>query len=165
LIDELGIARCGLVGHSMGGGVAVLVAAARPEIASLVVSAEGVLDAEDDEASEAQSEAGYVQRGFPELLDAQQREALEAPRGLRAAHLGMTRGIEPRALYREEASMRDGTDPSIRIVLAGLTMPRWYLVGELSDPANLRDELAAIGVGWKVVPQAGHPMGLQNPAG
>ena len=26
-------------------------------------------------------------------------------------------------------------------------------------------KLAAIGVGWKIVPETGHPMGLQNPEG
>src|SRR6187549_2362099 len=41
LIDALGVSRCGLVGHSMGGGIAVHVAAARPEIVSMLVMAEG----------------------------------------------------------------------------------------------------------------------------
>jgi hypothetical protein len=45
-------------------------------------------------------------------------------------------------------------------------MPRWYLNGELSSrEPDLERELASVGVGWKVVPQTGHPMGLQNPAG
>lgn len=45
-------------------------------------------------------------------------------------------------------------------------MPRWYLLGELSDPdPEFRQSMAAIGVGWKVVPATGHAMGLQNPAG
>jgi hypothetical protein len=45
-------------------------------------------------------------------------------------------------------------------------MPRWYLNGEFSDPyPEFERELAATGVGWKVVPQTGHPMGLQNPEG
>ena len=30
---------------------------------------------------------------------------------------------------------------------------------------TLQRDLAAIGVGWKVVPDTGHPMGLQNPEG
>ena len=56
-------------------------------------------------------------------------------------------------------------DPSIRGLISGLEIPRWYLMGELSDPEDLQAELAAMGVGWKVVPNTGHPMGLQNPAG
>jgi pimeloyl-ACP methyl ester carboxylesterase len=45
-------------------------------------------------------------------------------------------------------------------------MPRWYLLGGASDPEpELQRDLAAIGVGWKVVPDTGHAMGLQNPEG
>lgn len=32
-------------------------------------------------------------------------------------------------------------------------------------PGDIEADMAAIGVGWKPVPEAGHPMGLQNPAG
>ena len=62
--------------------------------------------------------------------------------------------------------MQRGTDPSVRSLLREMQTPRWYLQGELSDPeTDLQRDLAAIGVGWKVVPDTGHPMGLQNPAG
>ena len=45
-------------------------------------------------------------------------------------------------------------------------MPRWYLQGALSGPEpELERDLAAMGVGWKVVPDTGHAMGLQNPEG
>jgi pimeloyl-ACP methyl ester carboxylesterase len=47
-----------------------------------------------------------------------------------------------------------------------MEIPRWYLQGEASDPEpDLQRDLAAIGVGWRVVPDTGHPMGLQNPEG
>ena len=78
----------------------------------------------------------------------------------------MTRLIEPRAIYREAVSMETETDPSIRSLLAGLQIPRWYLMGELSGPEpEFEREMAAIGVGWTVIPNAGHPMALQNPEG
>jgi hypothetical protein len=36
----------------------------------------------------------------------------------------------------------------------------------LSDPEpGLEEDLAAMGVGWKVVPKTAHVMGLQNPEG
>ena len=45
-------------------------------------------------------------------------------------------------------------------------MPRWYLMREMSDPEpELERELVAMGVGWKVVPNTGHMMGVQNPKG
>jgi pimeloyl-ACP methyl ester carboxylesterase len=50
--------------------------------------------------------------------------------------------------------------------LDALEMPRWYLMGEASDPEpELERDLADMGVGWKVVPDTGHAMGLQNPEG
>jgi len=164
IVDALGIERCGLVGHSMGGGVAVHVAAARPDVVSLLVMAEGSLDAEGGEPNGG-TEAAFVEHGFRELLEERSQAALADPAGVPAAHLGITALVEPRAIFREDVSMIGDTDPPIRSLLAGLAMPRWYLVGELSDPEDMEPGLSAIGVGWRVVPRAGHPMGLQNPAG
>jgi pimeloyl-ACP methyl ester carboxylesterase len=166
LIDALGLSECGLVGHSMGGAVAVHVASARATIVSLLIMAEPAIDAGGEEPLGGQTEDQFVERGFSELLEAQSKEAEAQPDGLRAAHLGITRLVEPRALHREAVSMRDGTDPSVRSLLRNLEMPRWYLQGEASDPEpDLQRDLAAMGVGWKVVPNTGHPMGLENPEG
>ena len=166
LIDALGLSECGLVGHSMGGAVAVHVATARASIVSLLIMAEAAIDAGGGAPLGGQTEDQFVERGFGELLEAQSKEAEAQPTGLRAAHLGITRLVEPRAIHREAVSMRDGTDPSVRSLLRELQMPRWYLQGEASDPEpNLQRDLAAMGVGWKVVPKTGHAMGLQNPDG
>jgi pimeloyl-ACP methyl ester carboxylesterase len=165
VIDALGLDRCGLVGHSMGGGIATLVAAARPDVVSLLIMAEAAIDASGRQPFDGQTESEFIEHGFAELIDGQRRDSLAAPAGLRARHLGITESIEPRALYREEVSMSRGTEPSARSVLSSLAIPRWYLNGQLSDPEGLEAELAAIGVDWKVVPETGHPMGLQNPGG
>jgi pimeloyl-ACP methyl ester carboxylesterase len=166
LIDALGLSECGLVGHSMGGAVAILVAAARPMVVSLLVMAEGHLGPEGDDGLDGQTEDQFAERGFPAKLVDQSKEAEAHPDSLGAAHLGITRLVEPRAIHREAVSMERETDPSLRSLLGGLEMPRWYLNGELSDPYPEFDrEMTAIGVGLKVVPQTGHPMGLQNPEG
>jgi pimeloyl-ACP methyl ester carboxylesterase len=167
VIDGLGLSACGLVGHSMGGGVATHVAAARPNVVSFLILAEGFIDAEGWEPEDGQTEEQFAERGFSELIESQTGEAEAEPGGLRATHLGITRLVEPRAIYRAEASMREGTDPSVRSLLRDLRLPRTYLIGELSDPdpEGLEADLAAMGIGWKVVPRTGHSMGLQNPAG
>ena len=166
LIGGLGLGECGLVGHSMGGAVAILVAAARPAVVSLLVMAEGNLEPEGDDGLDGQSEGQFVESGFGDLLGRQEQEAVANPDGLRASHVGITRLVEPRAIYREAVSMEVETTPPLRSVLAGLDIPRWYLLGGLSDPEpQLEHEMAAIGVGWKVVPDTGHAMGLQNPLG
>jgi pimeloyl-ACP methyl ester carboxylesterase len=166
LIDALGLRECGLVGHSMGGAVAVHVATARATIVSLLIMAEGNIGPEGEARLGGQTEDQFVERGFRDLLEAHSREAEAQPDGLRAAHLGITRLVEPRAIHREAVSLERRTDRSIRSLLRTLQMPRWYLQGELSDPEpELERELAAMGVGWKVVPKTAHVMGLQNPEG
>lgn len=166
LIDALGLSDCGLVGHSMGGAVGVHVAAARAQAVSLLIMAEASIDAGGEVPLGGQSEDEFVERGFSELLEAQARKAEAQPGGLPAAHLGITRLVEPRALHREAVSLEAGTNPPVRSLLRELQIPRWYLQGELSDPEpDLERDLAAIGVRWKVVPMTGHPMGLQNPEG
>jgi len=166
LIDALSLGECGLVGHSMGGAVAVHVATDRPAIVSLLIMAEGALDAGGEEPFDGQSEERFLTHGFHELLQAQTKEAEAKPEGLRAAHLGITRMADPVALHREGLSLQRGTNPSVRSLLATLEMRRWYLQGEASDPApDLERDLAAMGVGWKIVPKTGHAMGIQNPEG
>jgi pimeloyl-ACP methyl ester carboxylesterase len=166
LIDALALTECTLVGHSMGGGVAILVAAARPDVVSGLVMAEGVVGPEGDRRYEGITEEQFVERDFVELLAAHEREGEANPGGLRAAHLGMTRLLEPHATYREAFGMDTETDPPLRSLLAGLPIPRWYLWGELSDPEpEFEREIVSMGVHWKVVPATGHAMGLQNPHG
>jgi pimeloyl-ACP methyl ester carboxylesterase len=166
LIDALDLRECGLMGHSMGGAVAVHVATARPAAVSLLIMAEPSIDAGGEAPFAGLTEEQFVAHGFRELLEAHSKEAEAQPDGLRAAHLGITRLVDPLALHREGVSLERGTDPSVRSLLGTLHMPRWYLRGELSEPEpDLQHELAAMGVGWKVVPTAAHAMALQNPEG
>lgn len=166
LIDALDLRECSLVGHSMGGAVGILVAAGRPRVVSLLVMAEGNIGPHDGDRFGGLTEDEFVEHGFGDLVLGQAKEADAQPHGIRAAHLGITRLLEPRATYREAVSMGHETTPPLRSALRELQMPRWYLAGELSDPEpELEQDLASIGVGWRVVPQTGHPMGIQNPAG
>jgi pimeloyl-ACP methyl ester carboxylesterase len=166
LIDAIGLASCGLVGHSMGGGIAVRVAAARPGIVSLLVMAEGALDGDDETPFDGQSEDAYAGHIFPQQLASQAAEAAENPSGLRAAHVGITRTVEPRAIYREAISLSRRGDPSMDSLLGSLQIPCWYLQGALSDPApNTERIIRGMNVNWTVVPDTGHAMGLQNPLG
>ena len=170
LIDDLALAACGVIGHSMGGGVAILVASARPHVVSLLIMAEGRLGPESDgpdgpDPIAAQSEQDFVERGFAELIEGQTREAEALPRGLRAAHIGITRLVAPYALHRAKIAQERETDPPLRYVLRDLLMPRWYLDGGESEPWGPRDDLEAAGVKFRVVADTGHMMGLQNPRG
>ena len=79
LIDALGLSECGVMGHSMGGGVGIHVVAARPKIVSLLVMAEGHIDGDGEAPLDGQTEDQFVKRGFAELLDAQSKEAEAQP--------------------------------------------------------------------------------------
>lgn len=167
LIDDLALTECGVIGHSMGGGVGILVASARPHIVSLLIMAEGRLDLDPDgpDPIAAQSEQDFVEQGFADLLDGQTRDAEALPEGLRAAHLGITRLVAPYALHRAAVARGSETDPPLRALVKDLQMPRWYLDGAESEPWGPRDDLEVAGVRFKVVPDTGHMMGIQNPRG
>jgi pimeloyl-ACP methyl ester carboxylesterase len=166
LIDGLGIERCTLVGHSMGGEIAIRVAAARPDVVETLVMAEGTIDPHGEEVFDGQSEEEFVSSGFSELVASQRRSAEEAPAGIPAVHLGLTQLLEPRAVYRSDVSMRDGHNPSARSLLAGLSARLWYLEGELSEPEpEFEAGLRKLGVTYVRVPDTGHAMGLENPRG
>jgi pimeloyl-ACP methyl ester carboxylesterase len=166
LLDGLRVRECTLLGHSMGGEIAIRVAAARPSVVTRVVMAEGTVDPHGEEIFDGQSDEEYVDHGFGDLVASQRATANEDPAGIPAVHLGLTQLLEPRAVYRSEVSMRDGHEPSARSLLQGLTADLWYLEGRLSEPEpEFEAGLRAEGVTWLHVPDTGHAMGLQNPRG
>jgi pimeloyl-ACP methyl ester carboxylesterase len=168
LLDDLRVDRCYLIGHSFGGTVAALVAHQRPEVVSALVMAEASIDPGGEPAASIaeQSEEHYATRGFPELIQGQEQEAVKDPQGILAAHVGMTRLVWSRGLHRAARSRVRGTDPTVRSILQNLHMPRFYLLGENSDQGvEPQDDLVSAGVRWLTVPKTGHPMGLQNPRG
>ncbi len=170
LVDSLGLTDCGIVAHSMGGSVAIGVAAARPDVVSLLVLAEGGPEIADPDPEDTgrlggQSEADFVTTGYPGLLDELAESGRSDPAGIAATHLGITRVVDPRAIHREAASMHSADQPALASVLVGLAMPRWYLHGELSDAEpDYERFLADSGIGFRIVPGVGHAMGLQSPA-
>src|SRR5689334_14077040 len=96
LLDTLGLTECGIVGHSMGGSVAIRVAAARPDVVSLLVLAEGGPDIADPEPDDSRhqashSEADYAATGYADLLEGLTVAGLADPAGISAVHLGITR--------------------------------------------------------------------------
>jgi pimeloyl-ACP methyl ester carboxylesterase len=166
LIEALGVDECGLVGHSMGGEIGIRVASALPGVVTLLVMAEGTVDPHRDVVFDGQTEDEFAARGFAALLASLSDRAVADPSGVAAVHLGLTSGIEPRAIYREDVSMRDGHDPSARALLGELVADRWYLRGALSEPEPDFDRgIEDLGVRLARVPGTGHAMGLQNPEG
>jgi pimeloyl-ACP methyl ester carboxylesterase len=79
LLEALDLDRCALIGHSMGGMVATLVAAARPAAVGALVLAEPGIDPGGTLAPgiAEQTEDDFVERGFTEFLTGMRTAAAE----------------------------------------------------------------------------------------
>lgn len=147
-----------LVGHSMGGAVAIELAASRPDLVSRLVVAEpnlfpggGFLSS----AIAAQDEREFAARGFADLIARQRLPGYAARMRL----------ADPVALHRSAVALREGSTPSWGELLIGLDRPRAFLVGARSRPDEEADRMAAAGVPVFEVPEAGHNMMTENPDG
>jgi pimeloyl-ACP methyl ester carboxylesterase len=165
LLDDLGLTDCALVGYSLGGSVAIALAAARPDLVSRLVMAEGNLQPGPEEGSNAvfsramaaQSEEAFLETGYRELLGYLQAEAPEFAGGFLVA--------DPRAVHRTAVSLVASGDPTLYEQLLSLTMPRIYIFGQDSlqneDMAERASRLPEQGVRVLAIPDAGHDMGTR----
>ena len=173
LLGGLGVERAHLVGHSIGGMVALEFAARFPErVASLVLYATSPAFGKPD---------GDWQRDFLKArlapLDAGQRMAKLAPSivesligdspdedGIARATAAM--GRVPEAAYR--AAMRCLVTFDRRDALAELAVPTLVLAGEHDDnaPAAMMERMAGKipGAHFQVIPGAGHLAHFEQPA-
>jgi pimeloyl-ACP methyl ester carboxylesterase len=171
LLDHLGLRGSVVIGHSMGGSVAITLAGLRPDLVGRLVIAEAPLELSEESASRAfaaQSEEGFVGDGFAAFL-APVREAAQAGNTTLAAFLGQFQIAAPHAVHRTAVGMLAAT-PTLRARFLGLAMPRAYLWGERTleeepEATRITAELGREGLPVPVVPGAGHLMNLDNPAG
>jgi pimeloyl-ACP methyl ester carboxylesterase len=174
LLNELGVQRCDLIGHSMGGSVAILIAAERPDLVSGLVIAEANLDPGAGPMTGAiirHSEEDYVHHVYAEDVAAQQKRAREGDSPLLGVVLGMYQVAAPWAIHRSARSLCEARKPTFREHFLELAMPRAFLVGSKTleaDPSSSPDAGAGLeeaGIRRIIVPDAGHPMMYQNPDG
>lgn len=161
LLDELSLRECAVFGHSMGGSVAVTLAARRPDLVSRLIVAEGNLDPGGGFVSSgiAQQEEGeFETTGHRALVD----RFLSDGSVTRAATF---RAASSRGLHRSAVGLVEGTQPTMRERLSALRIPRTFVFGELSLPDPDAERLAGEGIHVLVVPDAGHDMPFHNPAG
>lgn len=167
LLDELHITACTLVGHSMGGAVAITLATQRPDLVKRLFLAEGNLDAGGGNFSKSVAEAtedDFVNHRYPELIQDWRSESQSGNLSM-AVLVGYLQTAEPHALHRGCVSLVQGAQPSWRDQLYQLTIPRAYVFGEYSLPDADFEILPTHGIKVAIVSQAGHGMVWENPIG
>ncbi|GGJ68781.1 alpha/beta fold hydrolase [Streptomyces brasiliensis] len=156
-LDTAGLRGAELIAHSMGGAVSVVLAHRRPDLVSRLVLTEANLDAFPPPTAGSSNIASYDE---DEFVDGAYARVLDRIGPLWAATMRLA---EPRALHRTAVALVRGSDPVMRTLLAGLTIDRVYLQGELSGELPGRERLEASGVRVVTVPDAGHNVMFDNP--
>jgi len=161
LIDTLQVATVDVVGHSMGGSIAIVLAAwNRAKIRRLVVS-EPNLDPGGGSFSKPiaeQNESDYVLRGHDRAVERARAEG-------NSIWAGSLMTSSPLAVHRGALSLVRGSSPSWRELLRELQMPRTVLFGGRSLPDPDAERLPRFGIAVRVVEDAGHSMIWENPSG
>jgi pimeloyl-ACP methyl ester carboxylesterase len=161
LLDTLGMSGCIVIGHSMGGSIAILLADARPELVAHLIVAEGNLDPGPGFVSGrivSVSEDVFVSSKIHDFT----RQMSEA--GYHD-YASTVRACDPVCLHRSAVSLIADRDPTYRTCLYRLPMPRSFIFGERTLPNPDEQTLRRQGIDVRIVPSAGHDMMGDSPDG
>lgn len=162
LLDHVDVRSGTVVGHSMGGSLALLVTAARPARVGRLVLAEPLLVREQSELGKAiakRPERAFVERGYAMLVLATRRQALRGEQGAQGFRKPLERA-SPTMLHRSAVSLLDDRIPSFLDLLHDLHIERTVLIGERS---HVDERMVPNTVHIEIIPGAGHSMMIENP--
>ncbi|QNE73352.1 alpha/beta fold hydrolase [Streptomyces finlayi] len=157
-LDEAGVRGAELVGHSMGGAVAVVLAHRRPELVARMVLTEANLDPYPPGTSGGSGIGSWTEEAF--VHGGGFARVLEHVRPMWASTMRLT---DPLALHRSAVGLMRGTEPTMRRMLMESTADRTYLQGALSGELPGADELKDAGVRVLTVPGAAHCIMFDRP--
>jgi pimeloyl-ACP methyl ester carboxylesterase len=160
-LTAAGVAGAELIAHSMGGSVAIDLAARHPGLVSRLVLIDANLDplprvpgAPGSSGIAAQSEREFLDGGWEQVRDRA------------GAHWWSTMRLAGReALHRSAYHLTRGTTPTMRELLLELEIPRTILLPEADGPLPGGEALGRAGVSVVPVPDCGHNIMLDNPEG
>ncbi|MCX5414905.1 alpha/beta fold hydrolase [Streptomyces sp. NBC_00059] len=158
-LTRAGVRGAELIAHSMGGSVAIVLAARHPQVVSRLVLIDANLDpipptpgSAGSSGIASYSEEEFVAGGWEEVRDRA------------GAHWWSTMRLAGReALHRSAVHLTRGTVPTMRELLMDLRIPRTYLLPEADGPLPGTDALTAAGVSVVAIPDCGHNIMLDNP--
>ncbi|MFG3437133.1 alpha/beta fold hydrolase [Nonomuraea sp. NPDC047897] len=159
-LDQAAVDAADIVAHSMGGAVAITLAARHPHLARRLVLVDAPLDATPLPRTKRPGSSGIaVYRTEQEFLDHGWKETMEFVGPLWAATMRLA---GPEALYRSAMNLLRGTVPTMRENLEQLTIPRTFLHPAVDGPRADAPSLTAAGVSVLAVPDCGHNIMLDN---
>lgn len=172
MLEHIGAKQYILVGHSMGGAIAIELATKRPDLILQIIMAEANLDVGGGFWSRniaEQTESDFVKTGYQELIEKRRSAAMNADNTASIA-LGVWQVASPMAIHRSAVSLVRGTQPVMWDQLIRLSIPRTFLFGsrsleEYEEDREIYTRLEAHGIRVDIVPDAGHGMMADNPAG
>jgi pimeloyl-ACP methyl ester carboxylesterase len=172
LLDYIGSRQYVLVGHSMGGAVAIELASKRSDLIIQVILAEANLEAGGGIWSKNiadQTESDFIRIGYQELIENRRSAAMNRD-SVAAIALGVWQVASPLAFHRSAVSLVKGTQPIMWEQLIQLSIPRTFIFGsrsleEYEEDKETYKRLEAHGIQVAIVPDAGHGMMVDNPIG
>lgn len=172
LLDRIQIEQFSLVGHSMGGAIAILLALKSPERIKHLLVIEPNLRAHDAQLS--QEIVKYVETDFIEHYHEFQSSAIETVKHWFAdfhqksleQYIAELLKTTPISMYRSAQSLMTTTgDKSFLIRFQQLPLPKHFLVGEETlKIRHIPEELSNSNIQTVIVPGVGHMMMVDNPA-
>jgi pimeloyl-ACP methyl ester carboxylesterase len=158
-LDAAGVRSAEVIAHSMGGAVAILLAARHPHLVANLV----LVDANLDPVPVARANPGssgiasYTEQEFLAGAWQQVRDRV-------GPHWWSTMRLADRtALHRSAVQLAAGSTPTMRELLLNLPVPRTYLRPATDPDLPGTDQLTAHGVRVVPIPDCGHNIMLDNP--
>ncbi|MFJ4191762.1 alpha/beta fold hydrolase [Kitasatospora sp. NPDC089509] len=160
-VAAAGLSRVEVVGHSMGGAIAIVLAHRHPGLVSRLLLVDANLDpiAPDRQRIGSSGISGYTEAEFLE------RGRAEVAERVGPSWWSTMRLAGPEALHRSAVHLARGSEPTMRELLVALDLPRTFLHPAADGEPVGADGLRAAGVRVVAVPDCGHNIMLDNPDG